>query len=632
MTTPLTIAAQQTARAEIEALIRDGNPTGGLVEARRLWSAGADAGLARFLKRHAEAFWAPRPLREHRVAVLRSFTVEPMMPFLEAEAALAGCRLVTWVGAFNAYAQEILAPDSPLFAHRPDTIVLAIQTRDVAPDLWDRFGELSPDAVQDEIDRAATQLIGLLQALRKATSANILCHGLERPLDPSEGFLDLNRPVSQADAVDAVNRRLRSWCSAEAGVYVLDYDGLIGRHGRERWFDEKKFASTKLPLSLGAVGWLAAAWWRHIAVFALPPAKVLALDIDNTLWGGVIGEDGAQGIQIGSEAPGLFYRAFQQAVLDIARRGVLIVLASKNNETDALEVVETHPEMLIRRRHLAGWRINWEPKPANLASLAQELNLGLDSFVFVDDNPAECEAVRQALPEVDVIELPRDPSAYARVLRQIPRLERLSVSNEDAERTRYYVDDRRRRELQTTAVSLEGFLESLEIEIAVEPISGATLARAAQLTQKTNQLNMTTRRYTEAELDRRLQERAWSGYVLRARDRFGDNGIVGLAIVQDGGEVCEIDSFLLSCRIIGRGIETAFLDRLAQEARRRGARRLEGRFLPTPKNPPAKRIYELAGFALEHEEEEGAQLWSLPLTENAIASPSWIRWAGPAEL
>jgi FkbH-like protein len=621
----------QERRAGIEALLSAKDAEAALFEARRLWASGADAAVARFIKRHGQALWGERPMREHRVAILRSFTVEPVVPLLEAEAALAGVRIEPWVGAFNAYAQEILDPAGALYAHNPDTVILSVQARDVAPALWERFGALSAEEIEHEIDRAARLLTDLLGALRRSTGASILCHGLERPLDPNEGLLEANRAMRQADAIEAVNRRLRAWCAGQAGTYVLDYDQLVGRHGRERWFDEKKFATARLPLSVAALGWLAAEWWRHLAVLALPPAKVLALDLDNTLWGGVIGEDGPHGVRLGKEAPGVFFRGLQQTVLDIARRGVLVVLVSKNNEADALEVIDTHPEMLIRRGDLAGWRINWTPKPANLVDLARELNLGLDAFVFVDDNPAECEAVRRALPEIDVVELPEDPAHYPGFLRRLPRLQRLSTSQEDAERGRYYADERERRVLQSTADSLESFLGSLEIEVGVESISPSTLARAAQLTQKTNQLNMTTRRYTEAELEHRLRDATWSGYVLRARDRFGDNGVVGAALLHHKGGDSLIDTFLLSCRVIGRGIETAFLARLASDARRRGASRLLGEFLPTAKNAPAANIYKDAGFTLEGEE-AAMSLWRLDLETGAIVAPAWISWTGEAEI
>jgi FkbH-like protein len=609
MPIPMTRPANADApamRAQIERLLEGGDRISALAAARRYWESSPDASVARYVRRLFEPLWQGRPTRVHRVAMLRSFTVEPVIPLLEAEAALVGVRLDAWVCPFNAYAQEILNPASELYAHRPDSVILAVQTRDVAPALWERFAEMSPAQVEAEIDGAANLLIDLLGRLRGGTDAHILCHGLEAPGRAADGLLELDREFRQADAIEAVNRRLRGWCAGQRDVHLLDYDGLIARCGRDRWSDAKKWATARLPLSIEAMSWLARDWWRHLAVWVLPPAKVLALDLDNTLWGGVLGEEGLNGLHLGDEHPGAHFRAFQRAVLDIAR----------------------HPDMLIRRKDLAAWRINWDPKPANLVSLAAELNLGLDAIIFADDNPAECEAVRRALPEVDVVELGADPSTYAGIVRALPRLERLTLSAEDAERTRYYADERGRRELQGAAESVEDFLASLQIEVTVEPITAATLARAAQLTQKTNQLNMTTRRYSETELATHLQTPGGGGFVLRSRDRFGDSGIVGLALTRSAAGDWEIDTLLLSCRVIGRQIETALVAHLAQAARAAGAERLVGWFRPSGRNAPAADIYRIAGLELLRRDAD-AELWGLDLAGRTVSPPSWVRMVEP---
>lgn len=613
-------------RGAIDASIEAGDLVGARLAADAYWRANPNASAARFLTARLERLWPEGRVVEHRAAFLRSFTVEPMMPLLQAAAALAGVRLSTWVGEFGAYGQDILDPSSELYAHRPDTIVLAVQTRDVAPALWSGFAGIPDDAVPAEIDAAATSLAGLVETLRGKSAANIVVHNLEPPLHLVDGLLDARRPIGQAEAIALVNKALRERFAKLPNVYLFDYAGLQARHGRERFASEKKWASAKLPLSVEAVAWLAQAWWRQLSLFALPKAKVLALDLDNTLWGGTIGEDGIAGIKLSDEYPGVFFKNLQRAVLDIARRGVVIALVSKNNLADAMQVVDEHPEMLIRREHIAAMRVNWEPKAANLAALARELNLGLDSFVFLDDNPVERDAVRRSLPDVIVPELGSDPSTYADILRSLPQLERLEASAEDAERTRYYADERQRRDLMATAESLEDFLASLDIAVEIRPIDAMSLPRAAQLTQKTNQLNTTTRRYTEAQLAERLKTPGWAGYVLRSSDKFGDNGIVGVALAHTDGAVTEIDSFLLSCRVIGRRIETAFLAFLSDQARAAGANRMQGWFLPTPKNPPARDIYRNAGLACERQDGE-AELWAIELAPGAIETPPWIRLA-----
>lgn len=613
---------QLSFRSLIDEQLEEGDYAGARVSARRYWEASPDASVARFIKSRTERLWHGQAIRTRRLAVLRSFTLEPVLPLLQAEAALAGIRLDAWIGDFNAYGQEILDPASPLYAHQPEAVILAVQTRDIAPKLWSNFVGLSEDQVRSEIETAAGALLDLLRQLRAASPASIIAHGLERPLHVSRGLLDLRSGVGQADAISQINLRLREWCANQSDVYFLDYDELQARHGRLRFIDEKKWATAKLPLSASAVGWLAAEWWRYLGALFLPAAKVLVLDLDNTLWGGIVGEDGLEGIKLNDEYSGVFFKHFQRVVLDLAERGVILAIASKNNPADALQVLNEHPDMLVRGDKFAAMRINWDPKVASLASIADELNLGLDSFIFVDDNPAECEAVRRALPQVEVIELPTDPSTYADLLRRTPRLERMSVTSEDAERGRYYSDERHRRELESSVDTLEDFLNSLRIEIEIAPIDTMALARSAQLTQKTNQLNTTTRRYSEAQLAEQLRQPSWKGYALRASDRFGDNGLVGVALLNNQGELCEIDTFLMSCRVIGRGIETAFLHRLAELARNEGARELAGWFIPTAKNAPAAQIYARAGFLLR-ENRDGSERWGIDLKDE-LSAPHWI--------
>jgi FkbH-like protein len=613
------------ARTEIDAAIAAGDGPAALQRARALWALSPDSATARYLKVRAEALWSGRPLVEHRVAFLRAFTLEPVLPLLEAEAALAGCRLIPWVGGFNAYGQEILDTESELYRFAPQTVVLAVQTRDLAPELWSGFGRLTEAEARDTAAETAETLVRLITQLRGRSPANILVHGLARPARPEDGLLDASRPLRQADAIELVNAALRAHCRGNPGVVFLDYDELQARHGRLAWSDARTFAATGMPFAAQSLPHMAREWWRYLRPLALTPAKVLALDLDNTLWGGVIGEDGIKGVVLGDESPGVHFKAFQRAIADVARRGVLLAVASKNNPDDALAMIDGHPHMVLRRDAFSALRINWEPKAQNLLDMAQELNVGIDSFVFVDDNPAECEAVRRSLPGVEVIELPADPALYADLVRFHPALERLTVSAEDLERGRYYADERERRLHQNRAETLEEFLASLDIVVTVQPVTAATLARSAQLTQKTNQLNTTTRRYSEAEFAAMLtdpERRAWS---LRARDRFGDTGLVGVAVCRRAAETLVVEAFLLSCRVIGRGVETAFLSVLADRARQDGFTFVEGAFIPTPKNPPAARIYADAGFQCVETDESGAEIWRLDLKTGEPETPAWVR-------
>ena len=303
---------------------------------------------------------------------------------------------------------------------------------------------------------------------------------------------------------------------------------------------------------------------------------MLVTDLDNTLWGGVIGENGLEGIQVGMEYPGAAYRALQRVMLDLYRRGIILAICSKNNVADAMEALEQHPGMLLRPEHFAALRINWDDKAQNLREIAAELNVGRDSLAFLDDNPVERARISDELPEVTVIDLPSDPSWFAQALQAVPVFERLAVSSEDRERGRYYGEQRQRVESQRNATSLEDFLRSLQQEVEVAPVTAETLIRVAQLTQKTNQFNLTTRRYSEQKIAELAASSHWSVYSIRVKDRFGDNGIVGVMITHDAGKVCEIDTFLLSCRVIGRTIETALLSFMVDSARARGMEQLQG--------------------------------------------------------
>jgi FkbH-like protein len=378
-----------------------------------------------------------------------------------------------------------------------------------------------------------------------------------------------------------------------------------------------------MPIAADCLVHLADAYMHFIHPLIGKVCKVLVVDLDNTLWGGVLGEDGPQGIQLNLEYPGAAYRAFQRVILDLYERGVILAICSKNDTVEALEVLENHPHMLLRPKHFASTRINWDEKTENLRQIATELNVGLDSLAFLDDSPVERAAVRNRLPEIYVVDLPVDAIGYAQALRECPVFERTNLSAEDKERGRYYAEQRQRAELQKSAGSLEEFYYSLEMKAEVSEADASTIPRIAQLTQKTNQFNLTTRKRTEQEVTLLAQDPHTRVFAVRLTDRFGDNGIVGAAISRIRGECCEIDTFLLSCRVIGRTVETAMLACIAEAAHRDGAKELTGWYFPTRKNAPAGDFYARHGFT-QISEDQGNSLWRFDLTKGQIEGPSWI--------
>ena len=584
-------------REEIDRLIGAGDAGTAARALGEMWRSDPGPAAAGFVVSRFEKLRGAVASVPYRLAILRSFTVEPVVPVLRAAAFVGGIDLQVKLGDFNAYAQEILEPESSLYSFDPQTVVMAVQSYEAAA------------------------LREWLTVFRERSTAHLILHTVESAVTPGRGILDSQIDSAEWISVQGMNRELRAIAREFRGVYVLDYDALVARYGRENWRDERKWLTMRMPVAAGHLIHLAQEWMRFLHPLTGKIAKVLAIDLDNTLWGGVIGEDGMEGIQLGAEYPGAAFQAVQRVMLDFYERGILLAVCSKNNPQDALEAFDNHPGMLLRRRHLACLKINWAEKGQNLREIALELNVGLDSIAFVDDNPVERQHVREEIPDVMVIDLPANPMGYARALRDAPVFERLSLSEEDAQRGEYYLAERERKELRQSSGSAEEFYRSLQQELEVAPVTPMTLARVAQLTQKTNQFNVTTRRYSEQEIAAMESKRVYS---LRVKDRYCDNGLVGVAIVEDRGEVCEIDTLLLSCRVIGRTVETAFLARLAAEAAGRGLRRMEGWFLPTRKNAPAKDFFAKHGFELVEENGEGSR-WSYDLAK-PMACPDWIRF------
>ncbi len=617
----------QRLRHDIDASLAAGDTGKALACFARLWGCDPSPGAAGFGLARFRDVAASAATCSARVAILRSFTVEPVVPLLRAGALAAGVHLDVHLGGFNTCAQDVLDPNSSLYHFDPDIVFLAVQTRDVAPELWDDFTDLPAEDVSAAADGIVRSFEHWVWAFRSRSQAHLVVHTLEAPPIAHAGLLDANGEHSQVASIRELNRRLGEVARRHAGVYLLDYDELVSRHGRHAWHDDVKWMTMRAPIAAGCLIHMANEWLRFVHPLVGRVCKVLVTDLDNTLWGGVIGEDGRDGIRLGSDHPGVAYKQLQRAVLDLYHRGIVLAVCSKNNEADAMDALEHHPGMLLRPEHFAALRLNWADKATNLRDLAAELNVGLDAVAFLDDNPAEREWVRERLPEVTVIEWD-DPVACAGALRALPIFERPGVSDEDRRRGRYYAEQRQRAALARSVASLEDFYESLGMEAEIEEVTPRTIARVAQLTQKTNQFNLTARRYSEQDIAAMADDPVWRVHTLRLRDRFGDNGLVGVAITKLDDGVCEIDTLLLSCRVIGRTVETALLARVIDAARESGAAKVVGRYRATKKNAPAGDTYERHGFVRTAMHDDGT-CWEFDLASGTIETPRWIRCLQP---
>ncbi|HEX8036246.1 MAG TPA: HAD-IIIC family phosphatase [Ktedonobacterales bacterium] len=566
------------------------------------------------------------PPQRVRIAILGSSTLDYVRSYLEVACRLAGLTPAFYLGPFDQYAQDILNPASEFYTFAPDVVILAIHGRALFPGLYDAPFDLDPPARRDAARSITAEVAALLRTLTSRTDALVLLHTFATPQYSPIGMLDLRDEFGQAELFQTLTSGLADQVRREfPSVYLIDEDRVYGRIGKRNVTDPRLWFMARMGIGEGALGAVTSEYMRAIKALKGLTRKCLVLDLDNTLWGGVVGEDGPHGIALGQEAPGNAYRAFQEAILSLWKRGVILAINSKNNEADALEVLEQHPDMVLRPSHFAAMRINWLDKATNLRSIAEELNIGLDSMVFVDDNPAECALVRSRLPQVLTVALPQDPALYRGTLLALTDFDTLTLTDEDRKRGQLYALRRERQQWEAShSGDLGGYLSDLQLQVKVEAADTFAIPRITQLIGKTNQFNVTTRRHSETMVRSFAASGDSSVYSVRVQDRFGDHGLVGAAIVKHLGETWEIDSLLMSCRVLARGVETALLSVLADTARQHGASTLRGVFIPTAKNAPARDFYRDHGFSLIREEQDGTQIWELDLHTATVAPPSWL--------
>jgi FkbH-like protein len=612
-------------RAKLEQLLQDGHRDAAIQVARCLLAAQPGIRTQRFLRKTAESDAAQRVgLKPFKVALLSSFSIEFAHDPLIAQGFVNGIQLQVHQGGFGAFRQDLLDSASALYAASPDMVVLAAEGEDWVPAAYG--GEVKGGANDGAsvVEAFRNELTTLLNGFRARSSAPVVIHNFAPPVKRSLGILDVASPTGQARLVQQLNDALQTVAASMAGVYVLDYAGLTAQHGSRQWYDRRMRLYARAPIAQGMLMHLARDYIKYIRCLVGFNKKCLVVDLDNTLWGGVVGEEGVDGIHLGPTYPGSAYLEFQRYVLALQQRGVILGIASKNNAADVDEVFARHRFMALKREHFAEMQVHWEPKSESLRRMASSLAIGLEHMVFVDDNPAECEQVRGALPMVTVVQLPPQPEKFIDVLQEDGWFDALAISEEDLRRNELYQQRAGAEAMRASAVNLEEYYHALDMGFHVQPVNQASLKRTSQLTQKTNQLNVTTRRYSEAQLLSLMAQPEWMVFTVSVTDRFGDNGIVGVMMARQSGDVLEIDNFLLSCRVIGRGVEAAMLAHLCDCAEQRGLAALKGQLIPTSKNMPVRELFVDNGFSKTEEEPSGTTWWRLPLRQR-VQWPAWFR-------
>jgi FkbH-like protein len=561
------------------------------------------------------------PSREIRIAVLSSYVLDWLVPYLDAECRKAKVTPCFYQAPFNQYTQEILNPGSELYRFHPDIVFLALGIEDLFPQV-----STSPGVEELEQTHASIldQVLGFVRELESRCSALTVLHEFVLlPHIGGKGILDNKVRGGLARWLSTLNQAIAEELRGHERTFLLPLESVIAAVGRERGTNPKMWYMASMKLAEPALAELAKYSMRYIKPLKGLTRKCIVLDLDGTLWGGIVGEVGPEGVSLGPTAPGVEYVEFQKALLNLTRRGIILAICSKNNPEDALPVIRAHPHMVLREEHFAAMRINWRNKAENIREIAQELNIGLDSLVFIDDNPNERELVRQVLPDVLTVDLPKDQSLYRRTLEEMTDFDLLAVTKEDEIRVAQYQANAKRQAAKSSAASVEEYFHSLQIGVAIETAPREALQRLVQLFNKTNQFNLTTKRYQSEEVVRFMASQDYLVYDLHVTDRFGDHGLVGTAVVHKEQGVWRIDSLLMSCRVMGLGIETAFLERICTDAARGQATRIIGEYVETKKNQPVKDLYLHHGFVIE-KEIEGRQEWMLNLSISSIQKPAWI--------
>jgi FkbH-like protein len=578
---------------------------------------------ASVLSRALHAWGAPPDLK---IAYLGNFTLDLLPRCVDVACAREGVRTASYVGKFDQYVQEVLDETSTLVRWQPDLVFLALSLRLLRPQQIAAFPFLSTAERHELREEVAAHVESWATAALDRLPATLLIANFPSPAWPLAGVADSKAEYGEAEFFLDLNLDLLRRFKGQPRARLFDVDRLASRFGKERVVDRKMLYLAKMEWSPAFLPTVAGEMVREVTAVRGTARKCLVLDLDNTLWGGVVGEEGAAGIKIGTGDPEAeAFLDFQHRLKALQAQGVLLAVCSKNNLADVVEVFETRPELPLKLADFAAREICWDPKHEGLRKIAAALNIGTDSLVFLDDNPAEVSLVAQMLPEVKAVFLPPDPAEYVSVLDKLTDFERLAVLEEDRRKTEQYRQIREREQLQAAAGDLAGYLTSLRTELEIRRARRDDFERVHQLFNKTNQFNLTTQRYSPAEVERCAASQMCELWVARARDRFGDLGTIAVILLKHDGRSLSLDSFLMSCRAMGRGIETALLNHVkARLLEHRGLIDLRARYIPTPKNQPVENLFESHGFRIVETRPNGEKLYALGRSEAKLEKCDWI--------
>ena len=549
-------------------------------------------------------------LENLRLAILATSTVDHFIDVLKFWLAKQGFRVEVYSSPFDTVHQTVLDSKSSLYAFAPEFVWFFNNFRDVPFSV--SFG-----ASQNECDSAINDTVKKFTELWKVIQKNLPCHILQNNVELPNfrvfGNLEGSVAWSQTNLLRKFNICLAS--ASRSGVTIFDMEYLSSLFGKNSWHDARYWHYSKHAFSLDACGLVASQVGSLIAAGKRGGKKCLVLDLDNTLWGGVVGDDGLNGVQLGNGAEGEVFLNFQKYLLALKERGILLSICSKNDEDTARDVFLNHPDMLIQLDDIAVFKANWNNKPDNIRDIAATLNIGLDSIVFLDDNPVERQLVQKFLPEVTVVDLPEDPASFIEAIDREALFESLAFSSEDSKRNQLYKQNAIRSKHQKQFDNIDEFLRSLEMESEVGPVNELCLPRFIQLINKCNQFHLTTTRYTETQVKSMINDNMTTLRYFRLKDSFGDNGLISALIIKHQAEILFIDTWVMSCRVFSRGMEEFICSEIISIAKWSKSSIVRGKYIPSKKNKLVSSLYENLGFKLTKKETDGTSYWELDMKE-----------------
>jgi FkbH-like protein len=557
-----------------------------------------------------------------RIALLGSSTLEHFSDFFGYWLALEGMSLDLYISPYDTIRQTILDSNSDLYSFAPDVVWIFSNHRDIR--IGADLGE-PPEIVDRAVQAAVQEIRSLWDVVRSRSSTFIVQNNADLPAERVFGNMEGSTVWGRANMLRRFNLELANVLSPGVTLFDLDHiSSLFGKHG---WCDHRYWFHSKHAFSLEASGLVAFHAAKLVGSIKGTAKKCIVLDLDNTLWGGVIGDDGLDGIRLGDGADGEAFVAFQGFLKSLSERGVILAVCSKNDEDTAKEPFLRHPEMRLKLDDISVFRANWDNKPDNILEIADTLNIGLDSLVFVDDNPFERDLVRLMLPSVTVPEMPEDPADYVTAIDRLRLFETISFSAEDKHRGLMYKDNALRQAHSKKFEDLSGYLESLEMEATVGPLDSFHLRRMSQLINKSNQFHLTGTRYSESELETLNSDSKHIIRYFKLKDKFGDNGLISVVILRRDMDCAIIDTWVMSCRVLSRGMEEFITREILSLARKTGCRRVMGRYVPSKKNQLVAGLFDRLGYERSGEGEGGTTQWELEPDEECPEHRVFIRRA-----